>query len=125
MRSYTLGAAWWQGDCGPYWGHNAIIRIAPFMEHCHLPMLGKGAIIPGLAESWTVSEDGQQFVFKLRSGVKYHDGEPCEAADVKFTLDRLSAPDATAPGKSLYTSIKSVDVVDAKSRSILGGSTAR
>ena len=26
MRSYTLGSAWWQGECGPYWGHNAIIR---------------------------------------------------------------------------------------------------
>jgi membrane glycosyltransferase len=39
MRSYTLGAAWWQGDCGPYWGHNAILRLAPFMAHCHLPAL--------------------------------------------------------------------------------------
>ncbi len=39
MRSYTLGAASWQGDCGPYWGHNAIIRLAPFTEHCHLPVL--------------------------------------------------------------------------------------
>src|SRR5215211_941437 len=39
MRSYTIGSAWWQGDCGPYWGHNAIIRIAPFMEHCRLPTL--------------------------------------------------------------------------------------
>ena len=34
MRSYTLGAAWWQGDCGPYWGHNAILRLAPFTAHC-------------------------------------------------------------------------------------------
>ena len=34
MRSYTIGSAWWQGDCGPYWGHNAIVRIAPFMAHC-------------------------------------------------------------------------------------------
>lgn len=39
MRSYTLGAAWWQGDCGPYWGHNAILRLAPFTAHCHLPVL--------------------------------------------------------------------------------------
>lgn len=36
MRSYTLGAASWQGDCGPYWGHNAILRLAPFMAHCEL-----------------------------------------------------------------------------------------
>ncbi|MDB6060267.1 MAG: opgH [Verrucomicrobiaceae bacterium] len=39
MRSYTLGAASWQGDCGPYWGHNAILRLAPFIEHCELPLL--------------------------------------------------------------------------------------
>ena len=39
MRSYTLGAASWQGDCGPYWGHNAILRLAPFVEHCRLPVL--------------------------------------------------------------------------------------
>ena len=39
MHSYTLGAAWWQGDCGPYWGHNAILRLRPFIEHCDLPIL--------------------------------------------------------------------------------------
>ena len=39
MRSYTLGSAWWQGDCGPYWGHNAILRLAPFIAHCRLPAL--------------------------------------------------------------------------------------
>jgi membrane glycosyltransferase len=44
MRSYTIGSAWWQADCGPYWGHNALIRVAPFTAHCHLPeesMLGQ------------------------------------------------------------------------------------
>jgi membrane glycosyltransferase len=39
MRSYTLGSAWWQADCGPYWGHNALIRLKPFMDHCRLPEL--------------------------------------------------------------------------------------
>jgi len=39
MRSYTMGSAWWQADCGPYWGHNAAIRIKPFVEHCELPRL--------------------------------------------------------------------------------------
>lgn len=38
MRSYTLGSAWWQGDCGPYWGHNAVLRLAPFMQDCQLPV---------------------------------------------------------------------------------------
>ena len=37
MRSYTMGSAWWQSDFGPYWGHNAIIRLDPFKRFCELP----------------------------------------------------------------------------------------
>ena len=39
MRSYTMGQAWWVGDCGPFWGHNALVRIKPFHEECDLPTL--------------------------------------------------------------------------------------
>jgi membrane glycosyltransferase len=39
MRSYTMGQAWWVGECGPFWGHNAIVRIRPFTEQCELPLL--------------------------------------------------------------------------------------
>ena len=39
MRSYTIGSAWWQADCGPYWGHNALIRLKPFIAHCQLTEL--------------------------------------------------------------------------------------
>jgi membrane glycosyltransferase len=39
MRSYTMGQAWWVGDCGPFWGHNALVRIKPFLEECEMPML--------------------------------------------------------------------------------------
>ena len=39
MRPYTMGSAWWAGDCGPFWGHNALVRIAPFANDCHLPEL--------------------------------------------------------------------------------------
>ena len=44
-------------------------------------------IIPDLAESWTWSEDGKELTFKLRHGVKWHDGNPFTAADVKCTWD--------------------------------------
>jgi membrane glycosyltransferase len=47
MRSWTIGSAWWQADCGPYWGHNAIIRLAPFIEHCHIPKLPDGGVLGG------------------------------------------------------------------------------
>lgn len=43
MRSYTIGSAWWQGDCGPYWGHNALLRLGPFIAHCALPLLSSNA----------------------------------------------------------------------------------
>ena len=39
MRAYTLGSAWWQGDCGPFWGHNALVRMDAFHQHCQLPVL--------------------------------------------------------------------------------------
>lgn len=45
MRSWATGQAWWQGPEGPYWGHNAIIRIAPFRRHCRLETLADGSPI--------------------------------------------------------------------------------
>ena len=39
MRTHTTGIAWWQGSSGPYWGHNALIRLAPFVAHCELTVL--------------------------------------------------------------------------------------
>ena len=45
MQSFTIGSAWWQADCGPYWGHNAAIRIAPFKTYCEIPVVpGKGVL---------------------------------------------------------------------------------
>jgi membrane glycosyltransferase len=45
MRSWTIGSAWWQADCGPYWGHNAAIRLAPFIEYCRIaPLPGQGVL---------------------------------------------------------------------------------
>jgi membrane glycosyltransferase len=45
MRTQTVGGAWWQGPAGPYWGHNAIIRLQPFVDHCVLPTLpGRGPL---------------------------------------------------------------------------------
>ena len=45
MRSWATGQAWWQGAEGPYWGHNAIIRIAPFRAHARLGPLPDGSVI--------------------------------------------------------------------------------
>jgi FkbM family methyltransferase len=64
MRSYTIGSAWWQGDCGPYWGHNAILRIEPFMRHCELPLLSENALVSG----HVLSHDQIEAVLMRRAG---------------------------------------------------------
>jgi len=57
---------------------------------------GSGSeIIPALAESWTISDDGLTYTFKIRQGVKFHDGTDLDAAAVKFNFDRwLNIPDS-------------------------------
>ena len=64
MRSYTLGSAWWQGDCGPYWGHNAIVRLAPFIAHCTLPVLPARGALGG----HVLSHDQIEAVLMRRAG---------------------------------------------------------
>ncbi len=64
MRSYTIGSAWWQADCGPYWGHNGIIRLAPFMAHCDLPLLPEDALVGG----HVLSHDQIEAVLMRRAG---------------------------------------------------------
>ncbi|MEM9277848.1 MAG: glucans biosynthesis glucosyltransferase MdoH [Pseudomonadota bacterium] len=64
MKSYTIGSAWWQADCGPYWGHNALIRLKPFIDHCHLPKLSGNGPLSG----WILSHDQVEAVYMRRAG---------------------------------------------------------
>jgi peptide/nickel transport system substrate-binding protein len=61
---------------------------------------GTTEIEPGLAESWEVSADGKEYVFKLRSGVRFHDGTPMDGAAVVFSLMRQHDPKHEAYGHS-------------------------
>ncbi|SFD06610.1 ABC transporter substrate-binding protein [Tropicimonas isoalkanivorans] len=71
-----------------------------------------GSIVPGLAESWDVSEDGTVYTFHLHDGVTFHDGSTMDGEDVKFSLDRARAEDSTNAQKALFTGIDSVEVPD-------------
>ncbi len=67
---------------------------------------------PDLAESFGVTDDGLQYTFQMRDGVKFHNGETLTADDVKFTFDRLRAPDSGYAYDSQVATIKNVVVVD-------------
>jgi len=71
-----------------------------------------GAIVPGLASSWVISDDGLSYTFTLRNGVTFHDGTTMDAEDVKFSLIRILAEDSANAQKALYSAITSVEVVD-------------
>ncbi|MBM1815543.1 ABC transporter substrate-binding protein [Pseudosulfitobacter pseudonitzschiae] len=74
--------------------------------------MGDGSIVPGLAESWEISDDGLTYTFKLHDGVTFHDGTTMDAEDVKFSLDRARAEDSVNAQKALYTGIADVEVID-------------
>jgi ABC-type transport system substrate-binding protein len=66
-------------------------------------------IVPDLAESWSVSPDGKLWTFKLRQGVKFHDGTPFDAAAVKFNLDRLRSAELGSPNRAYYAAVEAVE----------------
>jgi len=86
------------GVITPFWIlyalHDALVK----------PMPGN-QFAPSLAESWTVSQEQKIYEFKLRQGVKFHNGDPFTAEDVKFSFHR-------AKGKLLHDKVKDVVVVD-------------
>lgn len=76
---------------------------------------------PGLAESYEISDDGQAFTFKLRSGVKFHNGREMTADDVKYSLDRVTNPETQSPGAGFFGSIKGYDQMSDGSATSLEG----
>src|SRR3989441_55529 len=75
--------------------YNQLVRFEPDMTP-----------VPELAESWQVSPDGLTWTFKLREGMKFHDGQEMTSADVKFPFDRLFE---SSPGKSDFIAVDKVE----------------
>jgi len=69
-------------------------------------------LVTDMAQSWSVSEDGKTYRIKLRSGIKWHDGAPFTAEDVKFTIETIQNPKNHSGLRKEVEEISSVEVID-------------
>jgi len=74
-----------------------------------------GTVTPLLADSWSVTPDGKTYSFKLKKGIKFQDGEPFDAAAVKFSFERAKAEGSTNKAKkAVFDNISSIATPDAE-----------
>ena len=102
----TLSPSWFDPSTAPpqitpfgmlYAVHDALVR--PYPGH----KMG-----PSLAESWEESTDGKTYEFRLRAGLKFHNGDPLTTEDVKFSFERYKG----AGAKALHDRVVAVEIVD-------------
>ncbi len=71
-----------------------------------------GKVVPALAKSYNISKDGREYTFNLYQGIKFHDGSPCTAEDVKFSFERLLDPKTAAVNRKYYMGVESIQVIN-------------
>jgi peptide/nickel transport system substrate-binding protein len=102
----TIAPSWFDPSTAPpqitpfgllYALHDALVRPLPGRD-----------LAPSLAESWKESPDGRTYEFKLRRGLKFHNGDPVTADDVKFSFERYKG----AGAKEIHSRVREVEIVD-------------
>lgn len=78
--------------------YETLVRMTPESE-----------IIPGAAETWDISEDGTEYIFHLREGMSFHNGDPVTANDVKYSLDQAVESSYSGPYLGF---VESTEVID-------------
>jgi ABC-type transport system substrate-binding protein len=82
---------------------------------------GTANLVPSLAESFDVSEDGLTYTFKLRPGVKFSNGRAVVASDVKYSIERAVNPKTQGPGAGFFGAITGFDAVSGGTSETLSG----
>lgn len=105
------------------YGSNDYTRINPAMdEHGEINILifdgltahnGENQVVPALAKSWDYDADTYTYTFHLEENVKWQDGEPFTAEDVKFTIEAIMDPENGSENAPNYEDVEEIDVVDA------------
>ena len=124
----VLGLTACGGGGGPAAGDTLIYasgdytRINPAMdEHGEINILlfngltahdGKNQVVPSLARSWEFDESTYTYTFHLEEGVKWHDGQPFTAGDVKFTIEAIMDPDNGSENAPNYEDVEEITVLD-------------
>ena len=104
------------------YGSNDYTRINPAMDkHGEINVLifdgltdhdGNNEVVPRLAKSWDYDEENSTYTFHLEEGVKWHDGEPFTAEDVKFTIEAIMDPANESENAPNYEDVESITVID-------------
>ena len=104
------------------YGSNDYTRINPAMdEHGEINALlfdgltdhdGDNQVVPRLAKSWDYDESTYTYTFHLEEGVKWHDGQPFTADDVKFTIEAIMNPDNGSENAPNYEDVEEINVID-------------
>src|SRR2546422_1446615 len=115
-NTLTVAILYWSPNMDPQANYD--VSAATFLPACYDSLVRavgekKATLVPDLATSWNHSADGKVWTFHLRSGVKFHDGTPLDAAAVKFTFDRLRKLGVAIAGASGdFTEITKVEAVN-------------
>jgi peptide/nickel transport system substrate-binding protein len=115
-NTLTLAILYWAPDLDPQTNYD--VSAATYLPACYdslVRVVGekKGTLVPDLATSWSQSPDGKVWTFKIRSGVKFHDGTPLDAAAIKFSFDRLlKLGPALAGASGDFSEITKVEAVN-------------
>ena len=112
----------WNTDNTIVYGSNDYVRINPAMdEHGEINALifdgltdhdGNNQVIPRLAKSWDCDEETYTYTFHLEENVKWHDGEPFTAEDVKFTIEAIMDPENESENAPNYEDVEEITVID-------------